>query len=383
MTVCEQGDTEQVQTVVFKVAGDFDTAAATNAFQGAANNGGFSRTEGAVALRFKSYANEVFYTSATANPFSLANPTDATALAASSTSLEASLEAIPNFRIRNVDVDDAVVVTSTAEITSTFAVTFRHEGATDNSFGEQNLLMCPHPRKVANDLFTFGCASSGCSPVIQQPRVALYTKQDSVAPQDANAMVAGADTSLFFTSDSVLTCPVGMTCAAATATAHQGAIGVYFEAFTNLAIASGTANDWKIYAKGFGAATVALDQTALLGAATTFTYIGRFSDYGTVGSTIIVDISAIMPDTRISVDGANTNALPTIDDNERVTHLAYFTTATCEGVTDTTMVADSFNNLDVENIECSGRGECDRGSGVCACFDGYTGLTCGEQTILI
>jgi hypothetical protein len=36
-----------------------------------------------------------------------------------------------------------------------------------------------------------------------------------------------------------------------------------------------------------------------------------------------------------------------------------------------------------QEIECSGRGECDRGSGVCACFDGYTGLTCGEQTILI
>merc|ERR1711964_938987 len=36
-----------------------------------------------------------------------------------------------------------------------------------------------------------------------------------------------------------------------------------------------------------------------------------------------------------------------------------------------------------ERLECSGRGICDRGAGMCKCFDGYSGHACGTQMIVV
>ena len=40
-------------------------------------------------------------------------------------------------------------------------------------------------------------------------------------------------------------------------------------------------------------------------------------------------------------------------------------------------------NTENEDIECSGRGHCDVGTGNCACFEGYYGDHCSQQTILV
>ncbi len=179
-----------------------------------------------------------------------------------------------------------------------------------------------------------------------------------------------------FTADSVLTCPVGVTtCTPSTITHHQGAIAVYIEGKK-----INGANDWLIYAKGFGNTEAIAAQTP--GPLSSFTFIGRFSDYNSelsAGKTAIIDLSVIMPDTRYALQ----YDASTWSETQKTLFFNWFTTAECLSINDITAGAQSFNNLDAENIECSGRGECDRSSGVCACFDGYTGLACGEQTILI
>lgn len=38
------------------------------------------------------------------------------------------------------------------------------------------------------------------------------------------------------------------------------------------------------------------------------------------------------------------------------------------------------NNDHTSIIECSGAGKCDRGSGTCNCFDGFTGINCGRTS---
>ncbi len=38
-------------------------------------------------------------------------------------------------------------------------------------------------------------------------------------------------------------------------------------------------------------------------------------------------------------------------------------------------------DVDLEKAECSNRGLCDRTSGECACFRGYAGSACNEQTV--
>ena len=52
-------------------------------------------------------------------------------------------------------------------------------------------------------------------------------------------------------------------------------------------------------------------------------------------------------------------------------------TARCS-VTETTR-----SDIEYEKSECSGRGSCDRTSGLCACFEGFYGDHCSLQTILV
>jgi hypothetical protein len=47
------------------------------------------------------------------------------------------------------------------------------------------------------------------------------------------------------------------------------------------------------------------------------------------------------------------------------------------------MVLNDFVPANAVNIECSGRGACDYGSGVCECYEGYTDEYCSTQTALI
>lgn len=399
MTVCESGNTEQVQKVTFSFHGDHSDAAFANAK--------LQNTD--YALQFKSYAGETFYTAtvgklfgeyadgaATASLHTAAGTVNAlgaggaTDSDAAEDALAAALEGVPNFRIRDVTVSsdsaaDADVfpdTTSTATgMTVSYYVTFHHETAEGNNFGQQNLLMCPHSREVGTDMTTYGCGAAGCRPKITQPR---FVSAMGAAGTGSN--FADAASTISFSKNSVLTCPVGATCSGATSTQYQGSVSI-------VTVEDGS--DFRVWAKGAGVTTAKLaadtaaaasdDLAGALGVVgSTYTFLGMLKDFPVVsGTTYAVDISSVMADTTVEIDSTNLGSSGTGTEDVDEFELA-FITVQCEETTDATIDgADGFNNIDVENIECSGRGVCDRATGTCGCFEGYTGLACGEQTILI
>jgi len=55
----------------------------------------------------------------------------------------------------------------------------------------------------------------------------------------------------------------------------------------------------------------------------------------------------------------------------------YWTLPSC------TVTSTQSADVDIEKAECSNRGVCDRTSGKCECFDGYSGSTCNAQVIVV
>ena len=53
-----------------------------------------------------------------------------------------------------------------------------------------------------------------------------------------------------------------------------------------------------------------------------------------------------------------------------------------DAIPPTQMFVTRYGHGTRELIDCSGRGLCDGGSGVCACFKGYTGDDCSAQNAL-
>jgi hypothetical protein len=388
MTVCEQGDVEQVQRVRFHIAGDDASGdILENMLSSATAANTHSLLEnGQFALRFKTTGGEVLYTQAIDGLFDTTGGAAATVAG----NIESALESLPNFAVKAVTVthdDTTGTPNQSLDFQGTafrqqFYVTFNHV-SNGNSYGEQNLLQCPHERTF-NGITTFGCGAAGCQPKVLQPRVVSTAKSVGTGTNFAVETTAGA--SVAFSPQSVLTCPRGMTCTGAGTNEQQGFIIALFADD-----ASGATHVW-VYGDGKAVPFTNADpgwdvssweKTQDLAAGDGAVYYGKLADFPTVGSKKEIDISAIMPDTQLWVDPAITTT-----EGDNVAFELGFTTATCEEVVDVTTDATvdaevGYLNLDVENIECSGRGLCDRSSGQCKCFQGYHGLSCGSLTVLV
>lgn len=394
MTVCEQGNTEQIQQISFKMENlaGFDT------------NSRVVLQNNQFALRFKSYANEVFYTDAVDQLFSADATVTTTDTAAALSSfaipaagdlndhanLETALEALPNSRVLDVDVSglstDDVTKTDNL-ITSNYLVTFKHE-ASGNNYGEQNLLMCPHPRKLGttSTAYTFGCGAAGCQPRVFQPRALLFQNLVVAGTEFETSFVVAASAVAGVpvrpTAESVLTCPVGAAdCDASAAGVANGKLSFVF---------GKSGSDYHMWAKAEAApasfnsevAASFVDDVSTFQAVTAYADTNSYKYFGVVVDEDVVDVSELIADTKVVIEDSQLATLT--GTNEGTIVDMFYTVAQCTDPVDVTNDAvDGFNNFDIENIECSGRGECDRASGLCQCFGGYTGDNCGRQSILV
>lgn len=399
MTVCEQGNTEQVQKVSFKMENKDGFATSTSVVM---QNNQF-------ALRFKSWADEMLYTDAVDNLFSADNTVTTTDTAAVLNdygipadgdnsvyaNLETALEALPNARVLDVDVGgiatDDVVMTGDDLITSSYLITFKHE-ASGNNYGEQSMLRCPHARQLgsASTAYTFGCGAAGCQPRVFQPRALIFQNLIVAGTAFETSFVVAASAIAGVpvrpTPESVLTCPVGATdCDASSSGVANGKLSFVFGKDGN--------GDFHLWASAEAKPTAFDDETAASFTATdidTFMHVTEYVSthsltytyFGIVVDEDVVDISALIPDTKVVIEDSQLATLTGTNDGTIVD--IFYTVAQCESPVDVTNGAvDGFNNFDIENIECSGRGECDRAAGLCSCFEGYTGDNCGRQSILV
>lgn len=402
MTLCETAEAEQVQKVSVKWYGELLDANA------ASDNGFLSAVleNDDMAFRFQSYADEVLYTKSIDGFFSGNNPVSNNA---GRDAFASALEALPNFRVRDVTVThtaNTYADNDAAAATVAYEITFHHLSGSQNSFGRQNLLQCPHSRTYPDvtggtTATTFGCGAEGCQPRFLQPR--LVTILSGLLADNLGLTTTGnvfdfaavgpwvlgttAATNTFahFTPDSVLTCPRGVFCARSQSS-FQGSISIqiiYVDSALSYVYAKGSGTSGNAAGQGLftdedvvanGANTDGSSSAVL----NTYTYMGKLADfpnYASDGSSKRVDISQIMPDTALVVKS-------TVLANRQV--ILAFTTPECVATTDVTVSSSkALENVDSENIECAGRGECDRSNGLCQCFEGYTGNNCGSQTILV
>lgn len=396
VTVCDQNKrTEQVQRVSVTVGLDFGQNQAND---GVSDVAVVRNAE--LALSFTTPSGTNYTTRRVENSWGSSTDTflaaaDVTGAAAGTVtaSLETAIESLPNFAVRDVTVSkNTGTAAASADVTNSFDVTFHHEQDGQNSYGPQSLMWCHQPN---------ACPTAGCQPKFTQLYAVGALQNDGAGGATAvvtsagwKAAVAydGADFAgkqfVRFTSDSVLACPTGKTCTAAARNLFNGGITV---------IVKGDATDGaKVFVKTFGGG-VGADADFL-----TVKTVGAnaFPDYKFTGAGGAVITNAVL--TGYSYAGELTSANAAKFDitdfipgtylefqaglagNANVNAGAHFfyKLGACT-VTDVTESGTAHDNDDAENIECSGRGECDRSSGTCSCFAGYTGVNCGAQSVLL
>jgi hypothetical protein len=312
--------------------------------------------------------------------------------------IEMALEGLPNFVIQDVTVTDTEpTADDSTGLHRLFQVTFHHESVNQNSYGAQNLMEC--------DMTP--CPGAGCHPRTHQMyAVASLTGADSTAETTAVTAAnyktpdVSAKAYMRFHEDSVLQCPTGKTCSTPS-TAITSSVNM----MAGLAVAviapatelDGTTSGSKVFVYAYGngdEATLTTIDSSWAGnagaylvngasgvdpAATTTTVWDKFSYAGelTAANAAKFDISDFIPDTYLQFDAFGDFA-STVDYYQ----VFAFEPFMCS-VSDITESGSPHKNGDAENIECSGRGECNRDAGVCECFSGYTGNSCSSQTVLV
>lgn len=284
---------------------------------------GSTVTNDELALKFTDNHNETWWTPRISGVWNghSGSTTVGGAGTGGAAAIAAALTAIPNFKIPSVTVTEGPAVsTGGSAFTVSYDITFDDT----RTSGNQILLEADYP---------LGCMTKGCQPTYKQPRAITETEWTAEP--------------ILITDDSVLNAFIEGT---------PGAVDVALELviYDNSSVSA----SYHSYAARFTINGVA---------STPQTFHGRIPD-GATDKGIGYDHAPVGYGMFVNF-GSRT---PTVD-----TFNIEFS------VPQATIALETAANSEKEDIECSGRGFCDVTSGNCACFEGYYGDHCSQQTILV
>lgn len=344
--------------------------------------------------------------------------------------LEMALESIPGNKVRDVSVRGEY--TSATEptvpagaqgsanvIEKRYIVTFNPDTANSANVGLQNTLVCDSG---------YGCSSPGCQPIVKMPFLYRYARSSTIAALDvapgaaatfefytghaASSPNVGNSDAQFIAkaflrlhAESMPILPVGMSPAASgydvrvVVAVKGGATGAPQGYYTKAVYSNNviTADKTEFDPSGASSGVFSVAKAAnFWGTLRGFTYRGLIPtkeadetypkasvpdapgvtisfpsrDMGVAdGSYRFYEILIKLPTCKVTrfLRAADSGATPPIVED-------------FAGINDVAIKAvDQY----LENVECSNRGQCNRGSGMCECYEGYYGLACHQQTVLV
>jgi len=319
MTICDTVNNEQVQRVSLQFNNDGTTTGGVDA---AVENDD-------LVLIFTDNHNETWYTPRIENVW---HDSTAPNIAIAEANIEKALMSIPNFKIPSVTVNyDAGSSVDTigggAALKLDYLITFD----SSRTSGNQRLLSAQFP---------LGCMTKGCQPKYKQLRLM----------EPANGAHAGVGS---ITVDSVLTGFDAREDGGTVSSATTEDIEIVIEIERN------ASSSYHSYATRFFVNGDFLDYIFHGRVPDAIANKGIGFDHAPLGYGMFYNF-----DSRTPTHAAGGYSI----------HMSTAKVVVTEHIT---------ANSEKEDIECSGRGACDVTSGNCACFEGYYGDHCGQQTILV
>lgn len=339
-------------------------------------------------------------------------------------SLEVALENIAGFKVRNVHVSAAQTLPVTGDATSEtvlekrYLVTYVPYEQSSANYGVQPPLVCDSG---------YSCSSAGCSPVVRMPFLYRYAATPSgpgggsERPNFGTGAVPGTSfefyTGAFNTASdfaagkflrladkSMPRLPVGATVdtgVSATSTSRYDIRVVVAVQDPSDPVASNDATDvyWTKVVYGntnittdvfeYDAATTPANSAGVWSAAKAPAFTGSLLGF-TYRGFIPATLTASIPDAPgVVVEFPSTN-LVTQDSHFRFFEIlvklpACTVTPMLTGNEFKDVSGADIKPVDanVENAECSNRGQCNRETGMCECFAGFFGPACGKQSTLV
>merc|ERR1712070_367335 len=95
------------------------------------------------------------------------------------------------------------------------------------------------------------------------------------------------------------------------------------------------------------------------------------------------DYDAVFAQWQLNIKVTFTGAIVAGPQNFLIPKITGLNLASVQDATGTYSRVEEMERSDYNNYECGRRGKCDYDSGICECFEGYTGLACGTQTALV